>query len=661
MKKAYMYTRVSTAMQIDNYSIEAQRTRIMGQAALEKISIVGEYSDEGHSGKNISGRPAFQEMLADIEARKDKIDYVLVFKLSRFGRNTADAINSLQLLQDYGIELYCVEDNIKSSNAYSKLMFAVMASMAELERENIIAQTMSGRKQKAKLGGWNGGFAPYGYDLVEGELVIREDEAKVIRDLFKIYVETDLGANGTAKKLNEMYVKKARQNGYLTRFSANFVKAVVKNPVYKGTIAFGRRHTAPVEGKRNEYHVLWQTDDSEIIYAVGKHEAIVSEDIWQAAYDKYKELSVKKEKIDKAHEYILSGLIRCPDCGAPMYGIPNGSKKKLSKDGTPYRPSYSYKCRNQSRESGHECPSHTQYSATKLDAAVRDIIFDMIHQDKFKERIDELIGLKTDTEKIKEQIHDQEKEQRRLGLVVARIEAQLDELDYDNEEALEMEESLTKRLAGQLKLIKAGEEKILKLNNIILQVGQSDAAKASIYHFMEVFTEVYDQLPDKDKKDIMHAMIDRIELYPRDGKAKGGQWIKEIHFTIPMSYHGEVVERLEFDKDGQIFQPQRTTDETVVLLSKLQADQHVEINLDLNELDLTAAESKATYDQIKAYVQKIFGLRVTSLQIAQTKRKLGLPTGEHYNLSQKEYQVIPQCPPEKESAIRESLRHFRMT
>ena len=170
-----MYTRVSTAMQIDNYSIEAQRTRIMGQAALEKISIVGEYSDEGHSGKNISGRPAFQEMLADIEARKDKIDYVLVFKLSRFGRNTADAINSLQLLQDYGIELYCVEDNIKSSNAYSKLMFAVMASMAELERENIIAQTMSGRKQKAKLGGWNGGFAPYGYDLVEGELVIRED------------------------------------------------------------------------------------------------------------------------------------------------------------------------------------------------------------------------------------------------------------------------------------------------------------------------------------------------------------------------------------------------------------------------------------------------------------------------------------------------------
>ena len=645
-------------MQIDNFSIEAQRTRIMGQAALEKITIVGEYSDEGHSGKNISGRPAFQEMLADIEARKDDIDYVLVFKLSRFGRNTADAINSLQLLQDYGIELYCVEDNIKSSNAYSKLMFAVMASMAELERENIIAQTMSGRKQKAKMGGWNGGFAPYGYDLVEGKLEIREDEAQVIRDLFKIYVETDLGANGVAKKLNEMYVKKARQNGHLTRFSANFVKAAVRNPVYKGTIAFGRRHTAPVEGKRNEYHILWQTDESQIIYAVGKHEAIVPEDLWQAAYDKYKELSVKKEKIDKAHEYLLSGLIKCPDCGAPMYGIPNGSKKKLSKDGTPYRPSYSYKCRNQSRESGHECPSHTQYSAAKLDAAVRDIIFDMIHQDKFKERIDELIGLKTDTERIKEQIRDQEKEQRRLGLVASRIEAQLDEIDYDAEEALEMEESLTKRLAGILKSIKAGEDKILRLNNIILQVGQSDAAKASIYHFMEIFTEVYDQLPDKDKKDIMHAMIDRIELYSRDGKERGGQWIKEIHFTIPMSYHGEVVEGLQFDKEGHIFLPKQTTDETVVLLSRKNIDDHLEFTWTDKEFGTRGC--KATYPNIKEYILDKYGFKVSSLNIAQIKSKCGIIERENYNLPKSENSRQAGCTPEKEKAIMDAFRHFKL-
>ena len=89
-------------------------------------------------------------------------------------------------------------------------------------------------------------------------------------------------------------------------------------------------------------------------------------------------------------------------------------------------------------------------------------------------------------------------------------------------------------------------------------------------------------------------------------------------------------------------------------------DMTVSVTLNLEDADLTASEAKATYDQIKAYILETFGLRVTSLQIAQTKRKLGLPTGDHYNLSQKENQVIPQCPPEKENAIREALRHFRM-
>lgn len=100
--------------------------------------------------------------------------------------------------------------------------------------------------------------------------------------------------------------------------------------------------------------------------------------------------------------------------------------------------------------------------------------------------------------------------------------------------------------------------------------------------------------------------------------------------------------------------------ETVVQLVRKNPDMTVDVTLNLEDADLTAAESKATYDQIKAYVLNTFGLRVTSLQIAQTKRKLGLPTGEHYNLSQKDNQVIPNCPPEKESAIREALRHFRM-
>lgn len=106
--------------------------------------------------------------------------------------------------------------------------------------------------------------------------------------------------------------------------------------------------------------------------------------------------------------------------------------------------------------------------------------------------------------------------------------------------------------------------------------------------------------------------------------------------------------------------PQSGHVETVVLLSKLNTKQHIEVELNLDELDLTAAERKATYDEIKAYVLEKFGLKVSSLYISQVKRKCGLDVGQNYNLSKKENAKVPQCPPEKEAAIVETLKHFHM-
>ena len=106
--------------------------------------------------------------------------------------------------------------------------------------------------------------------------------------------------------------------------------------------------------------------------------------------------------------------------------------------------------------------------------------------------------------------------------------------------------------------------------------------------------------------------------------------------------------------------PHTTHVETVVLLSKLNTKQHIEVELNLDELDLTAAESKATYDEIKAYVLEKYGLKVSSLYISQVKRKCGLDMGQNYNLSKKEDAKVPQCPPEKEAAIMEALKYFRM-
>ena len=106
--------------------------------------------------------------------------------------------------------------------------------------------------------------------------------------------------------------------------------------------------------------------------------------------------------------------------------------------------------------------------------------------------------------------------------------------------------------------------------------------------------------------------------------------------------------------------PNTVSVETVCLLSKLKSKEHIEIEVKMDELDLTAAESKATYDEIKGYVLEKHELKVSSLYISQVKRKCGLDVGQNYNLSKKEDAKVPQCPPEKEAAIMDALKHFQM-
>ena len=119
--KVYLYTRVSTLMQIDGYSLDAQKTKMKA------------FCD--YNGYEIAG--------------KDGVSFVLVFKLSRFGRNAADVLSALQVMQDYGVNLICVEDGIDSSKDAGKLMISVISAVAEIERENIRVQTMEGRIQKS--------------------------------------------------------------------------------------------------------------------------------------------------------------------------------------------------------------------------------------------------------------------------------------------------------------------------------------------------------------------------------------------------------------------------------------------------------------------------------------------------------------------------------
>ena len=132
-------------------------------------------------------------------------------------------------------------------------------------------------------------------------------------------------------------------------------------------------------------------------------------------------------------------------------------------------------------------------------------------------------------------------------------------------------------------------------------------------------------------------------------RKENGQWLKSIEFKLP------IIEKeftLSLDNDTHV--------ETVVLLSKQKPDDTIEIDLDLDKLDATSAELKATYQEIKDYVLKEFGLKVSNLYISQIKRKCGIEVGENYNLPKTENPKVPQCPKEKEDAIKAALKYFAM-
>ena len=145
-------------------------------------------------------------------------------------------------------------------------------------------------------------------------------------------------------------------------------------------------------------------------------------------------------------------------------------------------------------------------------------------------------------------------------------------------------------------------------------------------------------------------MVSFIELYPekRDDK----HLIKTIHFTFPVTYDGESGALFVRTNEQQV--------ETVCLLSKLKSTQHIEVEVKMDEMDLTDAEKKATYQEIKDYVLEHSGLKVSSLYIAQVKQKCGIIERENYNKPKSEDAKQPQCPPDKEKAIKEALTHFGM-
>lgn len=579
--KVYLYTRVSTTMQIDGYSLDAQKTKMKAFCDYNEYEIAGEYEDAGKSGKSIEGRVSFNQMMEDIKSGKDEVSYVLVFKLSRFGRNAADVLATLQVMQDFGVNLICVEDGIDSSKDAGKLMISVLSAVAEIERENIRVQTMEGRMQKAREGKWNGGFAPYGYSLIDGKLEVNEEEAVAIRMIFDQYVNTDLGANGIAKYLENHGIHKiARQNGKNPLFDAALIRRIIQNPVYSGKISYGRRRTEKVHGTRNEYR---QVKKDDYLLVDGLHEALVSEEVWEQAQVKVAAQAKKYEKVnrDKREKiHLLSGILKCPVCGAGMYG--NKSIKKR-KDGSNYKDFYYYGCKHRNMTRGHKCDYKKQVHEEMLDASVAEVISKLVSNPKFSDLIRNKINMEVDTSALDQEIENYKIQLRKLYHNKDTILSDMDSLDYEDKHYQRRKTDLENHLYKTYDKIDDAEELLVSAKAKKRSLLADKITGDNIYKALVFFDKLYAQMNEAEKREFLSQLVDNVQIY--EERKENGQWLKSIEFKLP------IIEKeftLSLDNDTQ--------NETVVLLSQLKQkpDDYINVTIELDDMDITSAETKAT-------------------------------------------------------------------
>ena len=529
-KKVYVYTRVSTAMQIDGYSLEAQRTRMRAFAEFNEYEIAGEYEDAGKSGKSIEGRDEFNRMMEDIKTGKDDVSFVLVFKLSRFGRNAADVLSTLQTMQDFGVNLICVEDGIDSSKDAGKLMISVLSAVAEIERENIRIQTMEGRIQKARDGKWNGGFPPYGYDLKNGVLEINEEEAPAIRTIFEQWVSTDIGANGLAKYLENHGIRKIpRHNGKNPLFDAALIRNIIKNPVYCGKIAYGRRKTEKVHGTRNEYKLVEQDD---YLVVDGLHEGIVSEEMWNQAQVKMIAQAKKYEHVNKAKDtktHLLSGLVKCPICGAGMYG---NKSIKHRKDGTKYKDFFYYGCKHRTMTRGHKCDYKKQINEDVLDAAVVEVITKLVANPRFASMMQEKINMKVDTTVIDQEIKAIEKQLKQSYAVKRKTLEEIEALDPDAKHYKRSKADLDDRLYRMYDKIDDQEQSLIEAKAKKQSIESQKVTGDNIYKILIYFDKFYSLMNEEERRKLMESLIEEIQIC--EERQPNGQWLKSITFRLPI-------------------------------------------------------------------------------------------------------------------------------
>jgi site-specific DNA recombinase len=306
-----IYRRVSTDLQAEEgFSLEAQRQRLEAYATSQGWSIVADYCDEGFSAKN-TDRPQMQKLIADVKEKK--FDVVLVYRLDRFVRSVLDLHELLQIMDKHDVRFKSATEVFDTTSATGRLFITMIATLAQWERETIAERVHMGMTKKSEQGQRNGAPAPFGYDLIEGNLIVN-DESKWVKYIFDRY--NSIGGTNIAKELNRKGIKTKKGEVW----SDYSVRYVIRNPIYKGMVRWNYETTA--KGKRTKTN-----EEITVEYMQKDFQPIISAEQFDHAQQLLKKRSVQAFRSDNF--YPFTGILKCGQCGYPYAGAFRQMKNKI--------------------------------------------------------------------------------------------------------------------------------------------------------------------------------------------------------------------------------------------------------------------------------------------------------------------------------------------
>ena len=480
------YARVSTDKYDQLHSLDAQKTYF--ENLLERNpnwTFIKGYVDEGLTGTKIDKRDSFIEMMRD--AKMGKFDLICTKEVSRFARNTLDSLSCTRELLNYGVAVLFENDNLNTIDEDCDFRLTTMASLAQEESRKTSERLKFGFRESVQKGTVLGNDSIWGYRKEKGKLVIVPEEAEMVRKIFDLYANENLGVRAIAKIISDSGLRNTNGNP----FSFSTIKGILVNPKYKGFYCGNKTHK--VHFLSNE--IAYVPQEEWVMYE--DHEKvppIVSAELWDRANKKLKERSAKMISSDKTsyqNKYLYSGKIICGEHGVcyhhTIYKYKSGNKELWT-------------CKEYGN--GNKCRNPHVYT-TEIDAVMREVYSQIVCEKTTI--VNELIELYKEGGSTKAIAKTKHKIQSDINSILAKKDKLLDLVMDDrlsNEEFEQRNNAFNKQIEemrARLSELEEEERKSLDFKESI------ETLRASIANELDFSDEL--------GKNVVDSFIDRIVVY----------------------------------------------------------------------------------------------------------------------------------------------------